>query len=453
MPVYQCKDIPLDITEITQNRDYQVYLVHGERYLCQEVARDIIAALLPNEKTHDFNLKKINGENEDLSQTANLLKSHSLFPGLQVIRVTDSKLFFSKTVAKTFWDKAKKARQDNKTEKARQYLAKMYGIGGLEADDMLADISATQWKKIFGFAKPADTAWAQEIPLPEQITANPEGSGAELFSEIIQKTIPTNNILLLIAEAVDKRKKLYKLISKIGVIFDLSIDAGATQAARAAQDATIKDLILKTLKDMGKKSSPEIIKMLLDRVGFHPVAAVREAEKLALFCNDSDTITPADVNAIVGRTREEAIYELNEAVASRNLQQALLLSSRIREGGIHPLALLASLRNVIRKLLFFRSIQLQREPAYIPGQSYGAFQKGYLVALKESRHKDSSFLAAHPFVLYKSLQQAEKFEMRALKHGLAELLNVESRLKGGGISDAMALDNFFFSFLGGQDLL
>jgi len=52
--------------------------------------------------------------------------------------------------------------------------------------------------------------------------------------------------------------------------------------------------------------------------------------------------------------------------------------------------------------------------------------------------------------LYKSFQQAEKFEMNALKQGLSELLYVESRLKGGGINDAIALDNFFFTFLGGQ---
>lgn len=451
MPIYQRKDVSHVLTEIQNNKTSPVYLIHGERYLCQEVVRDIIAALLPDEKNRALNVKKINGETENQTQTVSHLKTHSLFPGRQVIRVMDSKLFFSKAVAKNFWDKAKKAAQENETEKAGVNLARVYGLGGLDKDDTLAEISAAQWKKLLGFTKPADIAWTQEVTLPDTIPSAQEGDGAALVTEALETKIPENNILLLVAEAADKRKKLYKLIDKLGVIIDLSVDTGATQAAKKSnRDAAIKDLIVKTMKDFGKKPGPDVIKLLLDRVGFHPVAAVRETEKLALFCGDRETVTAADVDTIVGWTREEAIYELNEAVATRNLEQSLLLSAKLRENGLHPLALVAGLRNLVRKLLFFRALQLQEKPSYPRGLPFGTFQKGYLDQLKKSSHGSSPFLTAHPFVIYKTFQQAERFEIETLKKGLKKLLLVEYSLKGGGPGDALALDNFFFSFLGGQ---
>jgi len=450
MPIYQRKDVSKVITEIKNNAVSPVYLIHGDRYLSQEVAHDLIAALLPDEKTRHLNVKKINGDSENPSQTAAHLKTHSLFGGRQIIRVIDSKLFFSKAVAKSFWDKAKKATLANETEKAATHLAKMYGIGGLDKEDDLAEISATQWKKLLGFAKPADIGWAQEVSLPDTIPSGQEGDGASLISDTLEKTIPTTNTLVLVAEAVDKRKKLYKLLNKLGVIIDLSVDTGATQSAKKSQDSTIMDLIIQTMTEFGKKPGPEVIKQLVDRVGFHPVAAVRETEKLALFCNDRDVITVADVDVIVGWTREEAIYELNEAVATRNLERALVLSSKLRENGLHPLALVASLRNLIRKLLFFRSLQSQKDPAYPSGLSFGPFQKGYLANIKKSRHGSSSFLSGHPYAVYISFQQAERFDLAELKQGLKELLTVEYKLKGGGIGDALTLDNFFFTILGGQ---
>lgn len=255
-------------------------------------------------------------------------------------------------------------------------MARMYGIGGLEKEDDLTEISATQWKKLLGFAKPADIGWAQEVSLPDTIPSSQEGDGASLIGDTLEKKIPATNTLLLVAEAVDKRKKLYKLLNKLGVIIDLSVDTGSTQSAKKIQNSTIRDLIIQTMKEFEKKpDNDDVIKQLLDRVGFHPVAAVRETEKLALFCNERDVITVADVDAIVGWTREEAIYELNEAVATRNLEKALVLSSKLRENGLHPLALVASLRNLIRKLLFFRSLQSQNDPSYPSGLSLAHFKR------------------------------------------------------------------------------
>ncbi|MCB2182532.1 MAG: DNA polymerase III subunit delta [Desulfobulbaceae bacterium] len=425
-----------------------MYLICGERYLCRDVADKLVQHLLPDEKERSLNLKRIDGEQEDVAHTMAHLQTYSLFAGRQVIRVMDSKLFFSKAVAKNFWDKAKKAAGEGNPEKAGRFLQKMINIGGLDAEESLTDLTPAQWKKLFSFAKPADTGWCADISLPQQEKgSDQETQGADLVLSVLEKGIPKSNVLILVAEAADKRKKIYKKIEKLGAVIDLSVDSGATSAAKKGQDAVIRELIVRTFSEMGKKPGPRVIDCLIDRVGFHPVAAVREAEKLALFAGEADVINLKDLDAIIGQTREEAIYELNDAVAGADLSRSLELLASLQESGLHSLALVASLRNVLRKLLFFRALRESEQPSYSPGLSYGAFQKGYLPQLKKSEQGQSPFLGSHPFVLYKTFQQTDNFDISTLQNALRQLLDAEFQLKGSGIPDKLVLENFLFSFL------
>lgn len=447
MPVYQRKDTTKLLKQIKTGDISPIYLIFGDRYLCREVSDDLIRQLLPDDKQRNLNLKKIDGEQENVAKTMAHLNTYSLFAGRQVIRVMDSQIFFSKAVAKTFWDKAKKAANDGKPEKAGRFLQKMYSAGGLHADDALADLSTTQWKKMFSFARPADISWCRDVVVPSEGLTDKEAAGPALVSQVLTKGFPAGNILILVAEAVDKRKKLFKQIKETGVIIDLSVDTGATSAAQKGQNAVITELIVRTLREMGKKPGPGVIDSLIGRIGFHPVAAVREAEKLALFVDDKEVISKDDVDQIIGQTREEAIYELNDAVASADLARSLTLLSRLQGAGLHPLALVASLRNLIRKLLFFRALREMDHPFYSPGLPYPVFQKGYLADLKKTRHGESSFLSGHPFVLYKTFQQTNNFDLPTLQKALKQLLDAEFQLKGSGLPAGLILENFLFSFL------
>jgi len=448
MPIYQRQDIAGLLAEIKRGAIRPVYLIFGDRYLCREVTDDIVRHLLPDEKQRNLGLRRIDGEQEDVAQTMSHLQTYSLFAGRQVIRVMDSQLFFSKAVAKNFWDKAKKAAGEAKPEKAGRYLLKMIQAGGLDRDESLTDLSGAQWKKLFGFDKPADVAWCNDLVLPAGLQNDKAAAGDELVLQVLEKGVPKSNVLILVTEAVDKRKRLYKLVGEMGAVIDLSVDSGATSAAQKGRDAVIRDLVVRTLADMGKKPGPGVVDSLLDRVGFHPVAAVRETEKLALYAGDAQVVGRADVDAIIGQTREEAIYELNDAVGSAGLARSLELVSRLHAGGLHPLALVAGLRNLLRKLLFFRALRERPHPLYSAELSFPAFQKGYLPELKNTSHGKSPFLAGHPFVLYKSFQQAGNFDLPTLQEALKQLLEAEFALKSSGLPPRLILERFLFAFLG-----
>lgn len=432
-------------TAIKQGDLHSVYLLFGERYLCANEAKKLIACLLPDTKGQGA-VQKIDGDQENVSQTMNKLRTFSLFGTRQVIMVTDSRLFHSKAVGKTIWNNAQKAFAKEDLQKTGEYLAQLASLGGLSGQDRLADLSSSQWKTKLGFPRPADWNWAAKVELPEGIQQDSGTDSAALVIQTLEHGIPATNHLILLAETIDKRKKLFKLLDEQGVIIDLDVDTSLSATGKKEQDGVIRELINTTFREMGKKPGPGVMEMILERTGFHPVAAVRETEKLCLYVEDAPQVSGADVETVTSQTREDALFELNEAFGTRNLSSALLLLHRLLQAGIHPLAVVATLRNLIRKLLYLRALQDQHDPSYQPGQPYNVFQNGYLPQIKE-KTGDHEFLKGHPFVLYKGFQQAERFSQHQLKTGLEQLLDAEFNLKGSGIRESLILENFFMTTL------
>lgn len=451
MPIYKRKDTKKLIQEVEKGAVAPVYLLHGERYLCRRVGDELIDALCRERGEDQVNVKRLAGENEDPVHIVNLLKSYSLFTGREIVRVTDSKLLVSRTNSRALWDKALKAYADNNKEEACRCLSRLLDLASLETCAELAELGSDQWQKLFGFSRPADLKWLADISTPARGKASrKEDQDSELVS-FLEGGQSRDNILILISEEVDKRKKLYRTIDRQGVIVDLSVPAGENAAARKEKESVVRELISGKMQEMGKKPGAAVVDNMVERVGFHPVAAVLETEKLALFCDDKDIIEVADVEAVISRTREEALYELNEAVADLDPGRSLLIADRLMDRGLHSLAIIAGLRKVFRRFLYLRFLQDQGPIPYSPGQSYNFFQKEYLSRLKESRYAESPFLKGHPYALYKAFGQAEKLSPAFLRHGLKELLKAEYRLKGSGIRDDLVMADFFFSFLTGQE--
>ena len=456
MPIYKRQDISKLLSEIKQGNASQIFLIWGERYLCRSAAQELIDHLLPEEGRQATSLQHIDGDQEDFSKTLNTLKTFNLFSGPKVIWVTDSKLFYSKGIAKNVWDKACEKKERNEIRQALRYLLQMINLAGITREDLdeenITSLSATRWKTLFGFNKPqGDLSWVADI-LAESSDISPvkelEGDAASMYVQAYENGIPQDNTLILLAEAVDKRKKLYKYIQKHGVILDLSVDSGGSAAAKRDQENVLKELIQSTLKKYDKEIEPKTLPVLLERVGFHPVAVVMEAEKLALYVADRKTITRNDIDAIIGRTREEALYELTESVTSGKPEDGLLILAHLQDNGVHGLAILATLRNHFKKLLLVRSLQGLQSPAYTKSLSFPVFQKSYLPKLKEGRDEWSTLLwKMHPYALYMVFRQAAQFSCEYLQDGLKEVLAAEYRMKSSSVDNRLIMDNLLFSLM------
>lgn len=453
MPVYNRNDIPALLQSIDQGPASPVYLVCGDRALCQQAADDLVRRLLPDESQRRQNLILVDGDREDSDHTLARLKTFSLFPGRRVIRVKDSKLFYSKDVAKTLWDKANKAHTDKDARRTQRYLLEMLGLAELTGADWseenLEQADSNRWKSLFGFPRPPeDLAWVSEAlaqaSADASIVVGSRPEAAELFAEALETGVPANNTIILLAEAIDKRKKLYKIISRLGIVLDLSVDTGASKAATEGRTTILRDLVRTTLAGLGKKIEPRVLDLLLERVGFHPNAVVLETEKLALSVEGRDTITLQDLDLVVGRTREEALFEFTEVFTDGKLEQSLTILAHLLENGGHPLMILAGLHNNLKRQLQVKGLQADTALPCQPGQGFAPFQQGYLARLKEERPESLVGLPTHPYALYMLFRRAESLATDRLIAALAAVLRAEMLLKSTSLTGQVVLENLLY---------
>ncbi|XOF34243.1 MAG: DNA polymerase III subunit delta [Candidatus Electrothrix sp. YB6] len=458
MPVYQRTNIATLLQEIRDGASFPAYLLVGERYLCQQAADRIAEALCAQGGT----VHSIDGDTEDSGATLAKLRSFSLLGGRQVFRVKNSRLFHSKNVAKSIWNRAVKAQQSNEPEKAVRYLQALMEAGGLDSRDPANDpasLTPTQWKKSFGFARPAGPLdWtgqllanqsggpAAESAEPSSTASGPAGNAGELLLATLEAGIPENNILMLLAEEADKRKKLYKAFKEKYAVIDLTVDTGSGAQAKKVQQSVLREQVRAVLQSMGKNMAAGVMEQLLERVGFHPVAAVMETEKLALSAGENRQITLQDLNTLVGRTRQEAIFELTQAISDKKTDQALLVASRLQENGVHALAVLASLRNFTRTLLLFRALLEQEQYGIQPGIPAKKFQDHCLPLLKKNDRWKKE-LSGHPFALYMRFRTASGFSAVLLRSWLGLILATDMRLKGSPVAPDIVLQHLILSMM------
>lgn len=452
MPIYTRETLPTLLAQPAESVS-QVFLLFGDRYLCQNTAEQLEKRLLQH---MGGTVHPIDGDQEDNSATLAKLRSFSLLPGRQLYKVTDTRLFLSKQVAKNLWDKALKAHTDDKTEQAGRTLRTLLKSGGLDPHASGNDLDAmapTEWQQCFGFAKPAgDLSWTRSYLAIDQ-TRGSEGTSpvsstdpAEMLSNALTAGLPKNNILILLAEEVDKRKKLFKLLKDEQTVIDLSVETGSGAKAQKEQKAVLQDLVQQTLKEHNKTMTPALAELLFERVGFHPVALVMELRKVMLYIDDRHQITREDLDLLVGRTRQEALFELTAAITRRDREQALVLGDRLQENGIHPLAVVATLRNFVRGLLLCRALQEQPDLHYQPTMSAASFQQNCLPRLKE-REQWKKELSGHPFALYMQFKTAANYTLPVLSGWIKLLLEAEYRLKGSPIAAATVLQHLILAML------
>ena len=454
MPIRKRAELHTLLRDIEEGSRKQLYLCFGERYLCRQTADLIEETLL---KASTGTVHTIDGSAEDNSRILSRILSFSLLPGIQIYRVNDSNLFLSKTIGSQIWDKALQAHQQNNPKNAARHLLDLLKTASItpEGAPFFSGISSGQWQKLFGFEHPGDNlGWADDLlancdPQPLQSP----GTAADRFSATIEAGLPVNNILLLTAENMDKRTKLYASIKKHGEIVDCSVASGSSRHAVREQKDVVKEMVAATLAQYGKTIEPRALELLFERVGFHPVAAVMEVEKLALYTDERKKIALGDIERLVARTREDAIFQLTEALGNKDRAASLSVFNNLIGDGIHSLAVLASIRNYFRKLLIFRALMLDSDPPWQRNMNASSFQNQYLPALKE-KEAWSDLLGGHPYALFMSFSKASEFSVSVLQKSLCLVLEAEYRLKGSPIPHTIVLETLLLSLIsllsGGQ---
>ena len=137
-------------------------------------------------------------------------------------------------------------------------------------------------------------------------------SGCAELAEYLKN--PSETTFFIFAEKeVDKRKDIYKTVSKIG--FEICCDE--------QDERMLSSWIASKVKSEGKIISPRALSFLIDRVGTDMSNISTELEKLICYCLDRNEITEEDIEAVCANWLTNRIFAMTDAIVEKNQKRAI----------------------------------------------------------------------------------------------------------------------------------
>ncbi len=440
------------IAEIKQGRRYPVYLLHGDEYLAKEGAKAIIGALVPPE--HQSLSVEVVSEDNDLPSLPIRLNTLPLFGGIKVVVVYDSKAFLSKFNLESVVRKSQDAWLAGESERSVRLFLQLVAATG-EGEGFLdraarGEVPHPEWERVLSIERdPQAEAWLREVarsaiadrlPLPGAAGAGLAGR----YEDSIQRGIPAKAALILTTEVVDERRSLFKKITAAGFVIDCGVRSRRTwdtQMNPEAAQAKVREMA----SSAGKSIDEDAMAGILERASSTMRGLVSEMEKLLLYVGTRPAIRTADVLEVFSYSREASIFDLTNAVTSRDAGRALLaLRSLLTRREPAPL-ILNVLAGEIRNLIIARSaLDRWLDGRLDPTIPFESFRFRVLPRLKEPREGDdgsaAKLLDMNPFRAFNLLKGASRFSLGRLLEGLEAIHETDLSLKTSGHPEALLLE-------------
>lgn len=450
------------IAEIKQGRQFPVYLLHGDEFLAKEGARAIVEVLVPPDQ-QSLGVEVVS-EDRDSASVPLRLNTLPLLGGTKVVMVHDSKAFVSKESLEALVSRSMDAWQEGKRGSAVRWLLQAVAAVGEDQGFLeraaRGEISGPELTRVLGTEADAEKEqWFREVAghAAADGMAVPEATGAGLarvYEETIERGIPSNASLVLTAEVVDERRSLFKKISSVGFVIDCGVRsrrAWDTQMDPDAARAKIRQMVAAT----GKSIAPDAIAGIVERTGFSMRGLESEMEKLLLYVGPRPAITQADVLEVLSSSREANIFDLTNAVSSRDAGKALrALRSLMAQREPIP-QILGVLANEIRGLIVARGALEQKLGGVLDtGIPFPAFQARVLPLLeKETEGDDGSaakLLAMKSFRAFILLKAAARFSTPELVRSLEAIHETDLNLKTSGHPEDLLMERLLLAICAGN---
>lgn len=449
------------VAEIKQGRRYPVYLLHGDEFLAKEGAKGIIGMLVPPER-QSLSVEVVSEDN-DLASLPIRLNTLPLFGGVKVVVVYDSKAFLSKFNLESVAQKSQDAWLAGESERSVRLFLQIVAAAG-EGEGFLdraarGEVLDREWERVLSVERdPEAEAWLREVArtaVADRMEI-PEAAGAgqaRIYEDSIQRGIPANASLILTTEVVDERRSLFKKISAAGFVIDCGVRSRRTwdtQMNPEAARAKIREMV----SAAGKSIDEEAVAGILSRAGSTMRGLVSEMEKLLLYVGAQPAVRTADVLEVFSHSREANIFDLTNAVSSRDAGRALLaLRSLLTQREPAPL-ILNVLAGEIRNLIIARSaLDRWLDGKLDPALPFETFRFRVLPRLKEPRDGDdgsaAKLLDMNPFRAFNLLKGGSRFSLDRLIHGLEAIHETDLALKTSGHPEALLLEQLLIKICPG----
>jgi len=427
------------------------YLLYGqEDYLIKEALNKIIEGALPA-NDRDLNLFFMDGENEDIDALCDTILTPPLIPGKKVVVLRNTRLFQSRNILPEILQKVRNY-LENDPDTAVKYFTQFMRITGWNLDELSDDgwkrITDDEWQKIVeGDSGHDRETWLPaiiEIAIRRGIGTTEKRDDTERLEGVLKSSIPEGNHLIITAETVDKRKRLFKVISETGMVLHFSPVKGESRQKNVLMD-TARDLLAKS----GKKLSPRAWIAVGRKTGFTLADSMGALEMLITYTGERTLIEEADVEEVIGKTKEDTVFDLTGAIADKNLAKALVSLKDLFDQGVNHVLILSMIAREIRFLLHAKTfIKTGKITSFHQNMEYDAFQKS-VYPLIQALHNDkgkrgskSALGTQHPYVIYHALKNSHSFVYELLVTYLEDLVEMDMAFKTTAKDPKFLLERF-----------
>jgi DNA polymerase-3 subunit delta len=212
----------------------------------------------------------------------------------------------------------------------------------------------------------------------------------------LEAVSPSTKVVIW-ASAMSKRSKIYKLIDKIGEVYEFR------SFAEWEQDQVVT-WIARRVKSSGKNIDRPAARTLQEICGNNLMKLSSEIEKMITYIGERRSITEDDVIALAS-PGQISVFALSDAVADKDLAGALASFRTLLKNKIELFPLMALLSNRYRIMLM--------------GKREG------------NPMKVAQVLKASPYYVKKCMQKAGRFTEAELIRDLELLLAADLKLKSG----------------------
>ncbi len=438
-----------------------VFLIHGEAWFVREALERLLQALLP-EGPRSAALEVFEGAAVPAGEVLAALRTYALLGPGKVVCWRDAPLFPEAGRAASLIEEARRLLAAGERGKARAKLRAALALEGLTAAQALKRMPAA-WRP--AGAEPGEEGL--RALLAEEAEAEPAAPAADaaaLLERALAGELPPGNRLVLTCGAVDRRRSLYRTLGRRGVVVDCSVPRGERRAERAAREALLEEVARTRLARSGKTLSPAARAALSGLTGFDPGVYAANLETLIAYVGERAQITAEDVAAVLSRSRTDPLFELTQALGDRDRERALAVLQSLWDAGTHPLALLAGMANLLRRLIVAEDF-LSGPGAVLRRRrlDYAAFQKTLWPAVvdydrglaagpgagnTEAERPESAAgdlrLVRNPgstYPVFVLLGQALRFSRAELAAGLERAVAAEAALKSSTLAPRRVLED------------
>lgn len=222
--------------------------------------------------------------------------------------------------------------------------------------------------------------------------------------------INDNTILIFIVnnDKLDERKKITKLIKKIGIVKEFNSIDNISLVKELFSDYNI---------------STDNIKYLLERVGDDTTLLATEIGKIKIYKDKDKNITKDDITNLISKSLEVNNFKLIDAIINKNKNEAIMLYQDRIKLNEEPIAIIIALANQIR-------IMYQVKELYLNGYT---------------ENNIASILKIHPYRVKLANQNSKKYDSDILLNYLKQLANLDISIKTGKIDKQLGLELFILA--------